>query len=129
MSSSNEYMRQYMKDRYHRRKLEAVQRLGGKCVSCGSGDVQFDHMMREGKAFTIGKTLAGVAEKRLEEELKKCQLLCQKCHSEKTLNDLGQRDAREVHGTLSSYRYCRCSLCRTAKREYMREYRKTYQKP
>jgi hypothetical protein len=47
MSSSNEYMRIYMLARYRRRKAEAIKRLGGKCVVCGSRQrLQFDHVER-----------------------------------------------------------------------------------
>lgn len=124
MASSNSYMRVYMAERYARRKAAALKQLGGKCAKCPSTEaLQFDHIDPAEKGWTITKFLAGASEARLQEELKKCQLLCGGCHQEKTLKDLGQENAKEVHGTLSSYRYCKCELCRKAKREANRQYR------
>jgi len=57
-------------------------------------------------------------------EISKCQLLCKKCHEEKTLLDMGRVSAKITHGTLSSYRYCKCGSCKKAKSEYMRSFRK-----
>jgi 5-methylcytosine-specific restriction endonuclease McrA len=117
-------MRQYMKDRYYERKAQAVALLGGKCVRCGAvEDLEFDHIDPASKSLVIGKRLAGLSEVRLVEELKKCQLLCSTCHQAKSVSDLGNKTARGQHGTLSSYRYCKCDLCRSAKRDWMREYR------
>ena len=59
--------------------------LGGKCCGCGTTeDLQFDHLDRTTKSFNIGSNLAAKIEK-LEEEAKKCQLLCRSCHELKTL--------------------------------------------
>ena len=67
----------------HREHL--VNMLGGKCCGCGTTEnLQFDHLDRTTKSFCIGKNLAAKLEK-LEEEARKCQLLCQDCHNVKTL--------------------------------------------
>jgi len=50
-------------------------------------------------------------------------LLCKKCHEEKTLLDMGRVSAKITHGTVSSYRYCKCELCKKAKSEYMKVFR------
>lgn len=113
MANDKEYMRQYMAKRYKRRKAAAIEQLGGKCVKCSSTEeLHFDHIDPETKLFTIAKELDSVSEKRLQEELAKCQLLCPPCHEEKTLQDLGQQSAKKTHGTLSSLRYCKCILCK-----------------
>lgn len=52
------------------------------------------------------------------------QLLCRSCHEAKTLVDRGQESAKESHGTLSSYKYCKCNLCKKAKADYMSRYHK-----
>lgn len=123
MAKDKEYMRQYMAKRYKRRKAAAIEQLGGKCVYCGSTeDLQFDHIDRNTKSFTIARELDSVSEKRLQEELAKCQLLCPPCHEEKTLQDLGRQSAKNTHGTLSSFKYCKCSLCKKAKADYMKEW-------
>jgi hypothetical protein len=131
VSNDNEYMRRYMAARYKRRKAYAIKKLGGRCVKCGSRrGLQFDHKNRRKNGdFIIAKRLAGVAEDKLDHELQKCQLLCCKCHNSKTLVELGQKEAKGTHGSLSAYRYCgppKCESCRAAKRIYINEYRKTH---
>ncbi len=123
----NEYMNRYMNERYDRRKQKALKQLGNKCVKCGSDkDLQFDHISPQNKEYTICKKLASVSEVKFQEELKKCQLLCVVCHQEKTLIDLGQVSAKTTHGTLSSYRYCKCVLCKKAQADYMKIYSATH---
>lgn len=118
MASDNEYMRAYMLRRYNRRMQEARSKLGNRCVRCGATkDLQLDHKDRETKSFTIGR-MWSVSEQRFEMELSKCQLLCRTCHEEKTLLDKGQVSGKVTHGTLSSYRYCKCDACKLAKSNY-----------
>ena len=118
MASDAEYMKKYMLERYHRRKQAAIASLGGKCVVCGGVEaLQFDHIDPSQKAWTIAKSLVSISEKKLQEELKKCQLLCPECHNRKTLNQCGRKNAKGTHGTLSAARYCkapRCGLCKAA---------------
>lgn len=81
----NEYMREYMAQRYQTRLEWALALLGGKCVRCASTDqLQFDHIDPATKSFTICDKLAGVAKAKLVVELAKCQLLCFECHKQKT---------------------------------------------
>ena len=81
----NSYMRSYMKRRYRRRREEAVNALGGKCVACGSlEDLQFDHIDAGSKEFSVGSRLASAPSSVLALEMKKCQLLCMPCHIDKT---------------------------------------------
>lgn len=115
-----------MLKRYHERKSQAIIYLGGQCVECQSrDDLQFDHKDRLTKGFTIAK-LWSVNEQRFWEEIKKCQLLCLKCHIIKSALEQGKKPARGTHGTLSSYRYCRCDKCKRAKSEYMKDYFRTH---
>lgn len=125
----NKYMREYHLKLYHERRNEAIDKLGGKCRLCGGiEDLQFDHIKREDKRFDISKYLLRVSRVKYERELMKCQLLCSGCHVEKTLVERGQKPARGTHGTLSSYRYCHCELCKKTKREWQRKYRKTHKR-
>lgn len=122
----NAYMREYMLARYHRRRKEALDRLGNKCKKCGSvKNLQFDHIDPKKKTFPIwGRTLSEI---RLEKELSKCQLLCGECHDLKTIKEKGNKPAKGTHGTLSAYRYCgppKCDACKKAKTEWMRGYYK-----
>ena len=121
--NTNEYMQQYMLERYHRRRNEAISKLGGKCVQCSErGNLDIDHIDPHTKSFTLAQC-GSASEERWQDELQKCQLLCKPCHRNKTLKDRGQKSAREVHGTLSSYRYCKCELCKAAKSEHNRKYK------
>ena len=111
--------------RYERRKAKAIAILGGACVKCGSrSGLEFDHIDPETKSFVITKRLSGGKWDLILKELAKCQLLCFKCHDEKSIVDLGKQDARSVHGTLSSYRYCKCDLCKAAWNKHSAEYRR-----
>ena len=124
MASSNSYMKNYMLARYHKRMSEAKNKLGGKCIKCNSiENLQLDHINPETKNFTVAhlwNSKKGV----FDLEISKCQLLCKKCHEEKTLVDMGRVSAKITHGTVSSYRYCKCDFCKKAKSEYMRSFRK-----
>lgn len=94
MANSNEYMRKYMRDRYYRRRASAIAQLGGQCTVCGTTEnLHFDHIEPAAKAFAIGKAFAGFSDARLQEELNKCQLLCQLHHIEKTKIDAQNRHA------------------------------------
>ena len=117
-------MRKYMLERYQRRKRLAIKALGGKCVHCGTKNkLQFDHIDPKDKDFTIAK-IWSYSKERFWIEIKKCQLLCRDCHNIKTQKELGKKVAKGNHGTLSTYRYCRCELCKQAKREYAKIYRR-----
>lgn len=108
--------------RYKRRKVQALSLLGNICVLCGNQEnLEFDHKERITKKATIAD-IWSANEKRFWEEVAKCQLLCISCHRKKTLEDLGQISAKNSHGTLSAYRYCKCELCRKAHREYTRKW-------
>lgn len=121
---ANLYMNKYMLARYHKRMDEARNKLGGKCCKCGSiNNLQLDHVNIKTKSFTIGH-LWNKSKEIFNSEVDKCQLLCEKCHQEKTLIDLGRVSARSTHGTLSSYRYCKCELCKNAKSEYTKNFRR-----
>ena len=71
--------------RYEQNKQKCIDKLGGKCVKCGTTKhLQFDHINPLEKSFCIS---ANFHRKDLNEELAKCQLLCWDCHMEKTKND------------------------------------------
>lgn len=80
----NSYLNTYMKLRYQKRRDAAIIKLGGKCVSCGTTDnLEFDHIYPSTKFKTMAK-MSSYSEKRFNEELEKCQLLCTACHKVKT---------------------------------------------
>lgn len=94
--------------------------LGGKCCRCFVlTGLEFDHINPKEKLFQISSGLDKPWDILLQ-EVKKCQLLCKKCHREKTKEDKPQLE----HGTLSKYTHdkCRCQKCTIANREYKRNY-------
>lgn len=71
--------RAYAKMRKAREEWFAV---NGPCQKCGSGDnLELDHINPEEK---VSHSVWSWAPRRRELELKKCQVLCRKCHREKT---------------------------------------------
>lgn len=119
----NAYMREYNLKRYYRLKREAAEKLGGQCVNCRSEkNLQFDHRVRTEKSFNVSAMLR-YSLKRFWEEVDKCQLLCMSCHRLKTTIEAGKKIGRGNHGTLSSYRYCKCDKCKKAKNDWSRAYR------
>jgi 5-methylcytosine-specific restriction endonuclease McrA len=80
MSNNKDYMREYMKKRWERRRIDAISVLGGKCVRCNSNsDLHFHHIDPATKLFTIARG-SSFSEKRFWAEIDKCQLLCYDCH-------------------------------------------------
>jgi len=67
-----------------KKRAALIEHLGGKCCGCGvTENLQFDHIDRTKKSFTIGKCLGKTLDV-LMEEANKCQLLCKECHQHKT---------------------------------------------
>ena len=82
---NKEYVNEQAKIRKAEKKAYLIEMLGGKCVGCGTTEnLQFDHIDRKQKSFTIGKRLEYSLEDKLIPEAKKCQLLCKTCHQIKT---------------------------------------------
>lgn len=116
--SYNEYHKTYKKNRRLKRMAVFIAEFGGKCAQCPSTtDLEFDHIDPKSKKFEIVEVAGWMSEARIREELQKCQLLCSSCHSKKTIIDLGKQDTEGRHGTLSTYRNCRCEVCKQAKKQ------------
>lgn len=113
-------MREYMLNRYNERRQRGFELLGGKCAICGCipSEFEFDHIDPSTKEFTVSGYKWNVPEDVFYNELKKCQILCKPCHMTKTIKSSGKIEVKgkDIHGTLSSYRYCKCDACRLAKR-------------
>jgi hypothetical protein len=85
-----EQHRQDQRDRVKERKKihrqKCLERLGGKCIVCGTAEsLEFDHIDKTTKKFNITKGLSYSLD-RLFEEVDKCQLLCNKHHIEKSIS-------------------------------------------
>ena len=96
------------------------------CNACGSTVcLEIDHIDPLTKVHPIASsTMWGWSDKRLAEEIAKCQVLCQPCHRKKFKSDMLVRRPL-VHGTIRAYknRGCRCDACRVAGSVYNREQR------
>ena len=78
---------EYAKAQRYEKRAICLEYLGGKCVKCGTThNLQFDHIKREGKKYTITRRITGNFDN-LKEELDKCQLLCVDCHKVKTKSE------------------------------------------
>lgn len=87
MTRNIETRRKWFRERYHSRRAEAIRLLGSKCVQCNSTDnLEIDHVDPGSKVhkFTYYTYLS---HDKFIEEVGKCQLLCQKCHREKSKID------------------------------------------
>ncbi len=79
----NYQMNLYMKRRWVKRRAQAVTRLGGKCVECGSTDnLEFDHIDPTTKVCSIARA-SSFSQVRFDAEVQKCQLLCVEHHKVK----------------------------------------------
>lgn len=86
----NEYQRVYQLKRYHERMATARTKLGNKCSICEAKDnLEIDHIEWREKKINISK-LWSIAQHRFEEELNKCQLLCDSCHNFKSRSDISE---------------------------------------
>jgi transposase len=69
-----------------RRKARLVEEAGGACVLCGysryPGALQFHHVDRSDKVFSVSHRGLCRSLERAREEVKKCVLLCATCHAE-----------------------------------------------
>jgi len=84
---NKEQIREQKREHRKERRAHCIEYLGGKCVKCGTThNLQFDHIKREGKKYTIGGKLTYKFDY-LKEELDKCQLLCAPCHLDKTAKE------------------------------------------
>jgi hypothetical protein len=97
-------------------------------VICGSTeDLEFDHEDASSKAWDVSNLFRRSL--LLEEEVKKCRLLCHPCHWRKTVESGELRCVNKIpeeefrHGTarMYCYRKCRCEDCIEAKQRYQRK--------
>lgn len=119
LAADRNYQRNYMRNRYHKVRENAIKDMGGKCVDCNAtDDLQFDHKDKTKKEFSLSR-LNSLSKENLEKELAKCQLLCKKCHKEKTHMAWDYSTPKAKHGTEWMYRKykCRCPKCTKAHKE------------
>ena len=113
-------MKSYMLRRYHERRTAAIERLGGQCAQCGSkDDLQLDHIDWRDKSFGVSK-LWSCSKERFDQEVEKCQVLCEPCHIEKSRTDISEIRGGITHGKYwAAYKKkCDCDACQQFKRDH-----------
>ena len=84
---NNEKIRKHQREYIKEKRAICLEYLGGKCVKCGATErLEFDHIKREGKKYSIARKLTYKFDN-IKEELDKCQLLCVDCHKVKTKSE------------------------------------------
>lgn len=84
-TNTAEYRRKY----YKQRRDEVIAQLGGKCNICGSADsLEIDHIDPFTKSISVSTKLMHMSRARINAELAKCQLLCKRCHAQKSRSDI-----------------------------------------
>ncbi len=117
-----EAQREFQRAWMSKRRASYIVTYGGCCIACGATDnLEFHHRDRGTKTE---HKIWSWNPKRIEKELKKCDLLCHGCHHKETAKERGYYKA--PHGTLSAYKDygCRCKDCRFANATYEHNRRK-----
>lgn len=124
MANSNAYMAQYMADRRANRRELLIEMLGGACVRCGGTErLELDHIEPGTQAFRLSGKHLDQAWGKVLTEASKCQILCQRCHHQKSqeCGELGSGPGHnriDDHGTEAMYgKGCRCEPCREARHD------------
>lgn len=83
--------REYQRKWVEIRRREYVEKFGGCCQKCGcSVDLEFHHMF---PFLKVTHRIFSYSRKKIEEELKYCQLLCRKpCHKLAQREVMGPRN-------------------------------------
>lgn len=100
LKAGNTYHNEYMRIWRKARRFEAINFLGGKCKHCGSKNhLEFDHIKRQDKTIKSNMLLTS-SNKVFWAEIRKCQLLCHRCHRIKTIAEELEIAAEEaLHNT------------------------------
>lgn len=114
-------------DYYRKRRKIALIALGGCCQKCWSRkELEIDHIDANTKTINLGADWYNVGW--WYEVLTKCQLLCNKCHVEKSREDLRAKALARgfKHGSIYGFmkRKCPCGVCRTAQDAWNAERRR-----
>ena len=125
----NAYQLAYHKKLYNKLRRQFIVLLGKKCVRCGeTKKLEFDHIDYRDKKFNVASGFLRYPLPVILREIAKCQLLCRDCHEKKSVLERGLNYVKEgtMHGTLSSYKYCRCSKCKAVKSAHDKEYNRIH---
>lgn len=115
------YMKNYMNKRYRKRREEFFDRNDNRCNNCFTGKNLEIVKKNFGNNETTNKALTSFSNKKLEEYLKDCVVLCKECRIQKIKSFSRKRDWK--HGTNNGYKRCNCDKCKKAHAEYRKEMR------
>lgn len=83
--------REFINNRRKKNKLRGIEILGDKCELCGYDKCfdafDFHHINPKEKDINVCKLLSKEWNKKIEDEIKKCKLLCANCHREHHHNE------------------------------------------
>lgn len=105
--------RSYLRERYANQRADFYARLGGRCAKCATVEgLQIDHINPADKSFEVGRLWGSKHLPMVYAELEKCQLLCFRCHAEKTAREQSV-ERGWTHGTAYGWgkKKCRCEEC------------------
>lgn len=117
------YVREWNLRNYYQRRADWFASRGGACEKCGSKEkLECDHIERSKK---VHHRIWTWSDERRNEELKKCQALCEKCHLEKTTKEFQLKPGG--HGLWKYIKYkCRCDICCEAKRLSAKKHKESW---
>lgn len=122
MAKDKEYMRNYMREYSAKRRLKALEYLGGVCVDCGLKDgLEIHHIDPETKSFTLASGWHHAWDK-IVVELQKCEVLCDSCHK-------NRHKVVHQHGDVRKYwQGCKCASCKLAFAQYHKAWKQSKNK-
>lgn len=96
------------------KKVKGINLLGGECEICGDKNIfhlSFHHI-NDDKEFTIAD-LKNIRWSIIEEEIKKCKLICENCHAEKHYyeDNKGDKSRRNSKLIYLEYKGSKCEIC------------------
>lgn len=95
------------------KKIKAINLLGGKCQNCNEDRpwlLSFHHKESNEKNFSIGDYILYRWSK-VEKEVLKCELLCEKCHREKHNQNKNTNDNKSKKILLDIKSISGCEIC------------------
>lgn len=106
--------------RYHDNMNYWKAMIGGMCWKCMSTEnLEFDHIDPSTKCFEISGVYASLysyTEDQMIEELRKCQLLCHKCHAKKTTVENRKLDPIQIRYIRKLYKSGKWTMSNIAER-------------
>jgi hypothetical protein len=99
-----EYMIKAVSKRRRKLKTMAIAEAGGSCVICGynkhQGVLDFHHVNERTKSFGISAAGYSRSWASIQQEMRKCVLVCANCHREISLGLINEKIVNKAHKSL-----------------------------